>query len=209
MPRPMSAAMITALQATNLRPLIFYQAEFRDGVIGRWWAGVGPRTWNGYTWTGDNGFIGMTEIEETNEIRATAVEVTASAVSAADRSRVLQSLQRGRPGILWIGLEDTNGAVISDPVICAQGRFSNASMTDSVETSVVKLQYEGALARLETALGLRYTPAAQKAIDPNDTAFRYTPTIEQGEINWGRGIKSPPFNTSGHIFGDQGPSFLG
>ena len=204
MPRPMSTDMVTALRDPTLRPLVFYEAEFRNGEIGRWWNGIGPRTWNSYTWTGDAGLIGISEIEETNEIRATALEITAAGVSAADRSRVLQSLQRGAPGTIYFGLENASGAIVADPVIAAQGLFSNANLSDTAEASVIRMSYEGALARLESPLGLRYTPAAQKNIDEADTAFQFVATIEQEEINWGRGVRSVPFNTNGSVWGGSG-----
>jgi hypothetical protein len=50
-PRPMSSDMLTAIQANQLYPAIFIQAQFRTGTI-HIWSGYGSLSWNSQTWVG-------------------------------------------------------------------------------------------------------------------------------------------------------------
>lgn len=100
--RRFSPEFLAALDQPILYPLYFFEGEFAGGTL-RLWTGLGDRVWDGKTWTGIGWLLGISAVEETAEVKATALTIGLAAnqelVSVA-----LGQLRRNRPLSIWMGM---------------------------------------------------------------------------------------------------------
>jgi hypothetical protein len=187
--RDITAGVLAAIQAGNVRPAIFYQGEFVDGSevtqYLRLWTGIGPRTWNGSTWTGGGHLLNISVIEESGEIKAVGFDVTMSGLSSARISQALQSARRNRPGHLWLVLFDASGNIIPDPYLLKRGKFSMIPIEDNGETCTVTAKYEDRLINLQKPREMRYTTESQKLRDPDDLGFEFVEALQDATFALG------------------------
>jgi len=79
MARDLTAGVITQLQAASVEVGLLFEGEFASGWV-RLWSGVGNLSWNGQTWSGVGTLLGISAIDETNEIRASGLTVSLSGI---------------------------------------------------------------------------------------------------------------------------------
>src|SRR5215472_13387196 len=81
MPRNITTAALTALAAGNVQPAYLCEIQFASGYQ-RFWTGIGNLTWNSNTWTGDGTFLGVAQIDQTDDLNAQGVTLNFSGVSS-------------------------------------------------------------------------------------------------------------------------------
>ena len=187
MSRDLTAAMETAITAGKFRRVRFYEGEFASGTT-RLWTGVGTITWDGKSWLGVGHLGGVSNIEETTEIKATSVTVFLSGVPSANIALVLSEARQGKPGRIWEGARDEiSGAILADPAKSFEGRLDVADIDEQGETSTVRITYASRLADLETARERRYTHQDQQIDFSGDLGFEFIGSLQDKVISWGRG----------------------
>jgi hypothetical protein len=205
--RDLSAAFAAALEGEIIYPLYFYEIVGSTGTL-RLWSGFGDREWNGYTWSGVGWLIGMSEVEEATETRATSITLGFTA-NAEVVSIALQELKRNKPCTIWMGLL-SEGFALGDPsgpvapgepdldiglgveageLIDVQqvfsGRFDMAELDVDSGAPQIRLKYSSAVADLERPRVRRQTPADQAIDYPDDKFFNFTGALSDAVINWG------------------------
>lgn len=168
--RNLTAGMAAAIGAPVVRPVFLFEAEFESGTL-RMWTGVGELSWNGHTWIGGGGLIGMSPVEETAEVKAAGLRVSVSGISSTNVAAVLAAARTGKPGRVYLGCIDEAGAVIATPYPFFIGRLDVPVIDAEGETATISIAYESRLIDLERPRERRYTNEDQQAQYPGDRGF--------------------------------------
>jgi len=188
--RDLTAAMLSAIAAGTVRPVIFYEGEFAAAgsptttQFVRLFTGIGSISWDGKTWTGGGQLLGISPIEETTEIRAVGFSVTISGLPTDKITLAMTLLRQGLPGKIWLGLFDASGDLIADPYQARRGKLDMVVVELGPEACTVALQYEDRLIDLETPRGRRYTSEDQQIDYPNDLGFDFVPSLQDLNLTW-------------------------
>lgn len=182
--RAMTEAMAAAIAAGELRPILFYEGEFASGTV-RLWTGLGAVAWDGKTWEGAGTFLGVTQIDEPGDVIAAGTTVQLSGVPVELKALALTEARTGKPGRVWLGLLDTEGQVIADPVLAFAGRLDVPEISATRDEVVIAISYESRLIDLQRPREWRYTHESQQALHPGDRGFEYVAAIQDREIRWG------------------------
>ena len=184
MSRAFSAAMLTAIAASNVRPFYAIECDFSTGMV-RANTTVYTLTINGETSLGVGKFGGITPIEETSDLGAYQMAIRLWGVPRDLISTALAARYQGRPCTIWFGCLDEAHAVIASPVAFFKGRMDTMKI-DMGETATITLSVESRLADWDRARIRRYTDADQQEVWPGDGFFRYVPRMQDIDIRWGQ-----------------------
>jgi hypothetical protein len=183
--RDLTPSVLAAIQATDVRPALFFEGEFESGTV-RLWTGFGTVTWNGHEWQGAGTLGGISEIEETRGIVASGVTVFLSGVNPALVSVAIGEARQGLPGKIWIGFLTDAGEVIADPFAAFSGRLDVPEIADGEETATISISYESRLIDLNRPREWRYTEESQRVDHPEDRGFEFVTKIQDIEFVWNR-----------------------
>lgn len=184
MARNLTAAFITEATANSNRPIVLYEGVFASSTV-RLWNGYGDLSWNSQTWLGNGWFQGMEGGDETDEVEATDMGIVLSAVPSEVMSLVLGNQKQGALGKLYIGFLNSVGAVIADPYLWWQGKYSHSEISEGGDQSIVTIHYESLLVDLNRAKELRWTHEFQQKLFPGDRGFEYVQAAANWHGNWG------------------------
>lgn len=188
MARELTAGMITEVTAAALTPIFLMEMNLPSGAI-RFWNGIGTLTWDSKTWNGSANLITFSEITESQAIEANGVKFTLNGINSAIISTVLDSaneLQRGTVD-LWMAALDANGDIITDPFKLFSGTVDTADIEEAGETANISINAESKLIGLKRTRTRRYTPEDQKLEYSGDKFFDFVPSLQDKEIQWGKG----------------------
>lgn len=110
--RNFSPSFAAALEKDIVYPLYFFEAEFATGTL-HLWTGYGERVWDGKVWSGIGWILGVSEVEETAEVKATSLTIGVPS-NPEMNSIALAQLRRNKPMTIWQGLL-APPEVIGDP----------------------------------------------------------------------------------------------
>lgn len=196
MARDLPAALAAGIVAATVSPAILFEGEFDTDTL-RVWSGIGDLSWNGYTWTGVGYLGGISDIEETDEIKAAGVTVTLSGVPSELLSLALANLRQNKPGRLYLALRDGDtGALLADPYLAFEGRLDVGEIDEGAQSATIAIKYENRLIDLERARERRYTHEDQQLDYPGDRGFEFVPSLQDAQISWGVN-SSPPTGNPG------------
>lgn len=186
MSRNLTAGMVTEVQADNVRPILLFEGVMESGTV-YYWTGYGNLSWNAQTWVGTGSLIEVSNVDETDDIKAQGTGVRVKGVDPTMVSLALQSVASGKAGIIRLALLNSSGAIIADPKILFKGRLDGAEIDDSnYEDPFINLQYEHELVDLERPREWRYTDEHQRKLYPGDTGLRYMTSLQDKVLYWGR-----------------------
>lgn len=188
MARDLTSALATGIQASVVRPVLFFEGQFAGDQWVRVWSGIGSRTWNSVDWTGIGNLGAISEIEETDEIRAAGITVELSGVPSDMISLALQSVQQNKPGRVYFALFDgETDDLVADPYLSFEGRLDVAEIDEGADTAKISVKYENRLIDLERPRERRYTHEDQQLDYPGDRGFEFVPALQDAQITWGQG----------------------
>lgn len=184
MARDLTASVITQLQAASVEVGVLFEGEFASGWV-RLWSGVGTLSWDGKSWSGVGTLLGISGIDETNEIRASGLTVSLSGVPSDLLSAALGDARSGKTGRVYLAFF-SGGSIVADPILQFEGRLDVPAIEDGPETATISISYESELIDLERARERRYTPEDQQIDFPGDLGFDYVASLQDAQITWGR-----------------------
>jgi hypothetical protein len=184
MARDLTAGAIAQLQAGNVEPALLYEGQFASGYI-RLWSGIGPLSWNGYTWTGVGTLGGISDVEETGEIKANGITVSLSGIPSDLIAAVLGDARHGKTGRVYLAFFSF-GSVVADPALIFEGRLDVPSIDEGAESATISITYESELMDLERARERRWTPEDQAISYESDKGFDYVASLQDAQVVWGR-----------------------
>lgn len=184
MARDLTASVITQLQAASVEVGVLFEGEFASGWV-RLWSGVGTLSWDGKSWSGVGTLLGISGIDETNEIRASGLTVSLSGVPSDLLSAALGDARSGKTGRVYLAFF-SGGSIVADPILQFEGRLDVPAIEDGPDTATISISYESELIDLERARERRYTPEDQAIDFPGDLGFNYVAALQDAQITWGR-----------------------
>ena len=189
MPRTLTAPFLAATQATLLRPALFIEAHFISGPL-YVWSGFGSITWNSQTWVGIGSLGSVSTIEEGSTVEAKGITLTMSGIDATLLADVLGEFQVGLPALVSLGLFDSTGALIADPVTSWSGRMDQPTIDVDGTAATIAINCESRLLDMNVAVDRRYTNEDQQLDHPGDRGLEFVNSIQEVVIYWGRSPSS-------------------
>lgn len=191
MARNFTALQLAQIQAAAKRPALFFEAQYTGGFI-RAWSGIGPFSWNGFTWAGVGDLLSFSPVVEDTGTTAQGFKVTLSGVPTATVSANIGQARRGFSGKAWLGFLDASGAVIADPYLFASGQLDQPEIDETAIAPAISVSYENRLISLERARERRFDNEDQQIDFPGDLGFAYVPSVQDWDGGWGiPGPKAP------------------
>lgn len=172
--RELTADVQTALTATPVRPIFFFEGEIDNAGATdylRYFTGLGSLSWDSKTWLGGGNLLNISPWRETTGLEAVGFSVTISGLPTASLAAALQSFRRNAVGKLWLGFLSAAGAVVADPYLARRGRFERCPIRRNSGTLTIELQYRDLYADLDRPRERRYTPQDQRLRLDTDTGF--------------------------------------
>lgn len=184
MTRDITTALRDQVTASALQPIALFEAIFDSGTL-RFWTGYGPINWNGAEWTGAGNLIGLSELVESQELKAVGAAVTLSGIPSELISVALAEDYQGRRCNIYIGAMD-NGVPVADPYKIFGGIMDVMEIDEAGEFASITITIENRLIDLERPRERRYEHEDQQALFAGDLGLEYVPTIQDVPIIWGR-----------------------
>jgi len=186
MARTLPAGFEAATIAEVVVPVILVEALFDSAPV-RLWSGIGNLVWNGGTYAGAGALLGVGTAMETQEMRATGMDITLSGVPSELLSLALAEPYQGRECRVYLAVLNTNtGALLADPYMIFSGRMDTMTVSENGDTASIGLATESRLIDLERSRERRYEDSDQKMDYPSDNFFEYVQSIQDATITWGK-----------------------
>ena len=188
MTRTLTNSIISELDNDVVRPFFAVKLEFPSGTL-RLWTGLGDATISSETYTGVGSFLGVSSIEESEELKATGLELTLSGIPTSLVGTMLTDNYQGSLVTLFFGFltEDaTAPALISDPFIVYKGLTDTLELSENTDEVVAKLKVESRLIAMEESRARRYTKEDQLIDFTSDNSLRFVAGLQDKEITWGK-----------------------
>lgn len=199
--------MVTEFAGANVKPILMAEMFFDSGVVGMW-TGYGQLTWGDKTFYGSGNFIGISAVQETQDVQAKGLVFTINGVPTSTIALALSERCRGRPFRMYlaavntnryIALEDSSGKIeledgsgfvllenslIESPYRIFSGLMDVMEFTDNAESANIRLSVESNLIIGQRAKVGRYTNEDQKRRFANDKGLEFINQLQDKEIVW-------------------------
>jgi hypothetical protein len=184
MPRPMSSAMLAAIQATDLQPALFIQLTF-NGATAYLWTGNTSISWNSQTWSGLGSLLSLAVAEDGATVEARGITVTVSGLDPNLLPDCLNDFQLGLSAIVYLGFF-SGGSLISTPITSWSGRMDLPTIDVSGETATIAINCESRLLDMNIPCDRRYTQQDQQMTWQDDLGFQFVDSIQEFVLAWGQ-----------------------
>jgi len=165
MTRGLTAGMVTAVTDNVYRAVLFVELDYPSGYT-RVWSGIGTYSWDSKDWIGAGNLGAVSDIEETEQLRAAGITLSLSGIPSELISLALTEAYRGRPVKIWLGAFDSDLALIAEPIKIFAGRLDVQSIVDGGETSSIQISCENKLIDLSRPRPLRWTDYQNRLLKP-------------------------------------------
>lgn len=183
MARDLSASMQTEVDAAAVEPVFFVEMDFSSGFV-RVWSGYGEFTWDAKTWSGV-GHLGEIEpLSEGIDFVANGASLKLSGIPSDLISVALGEYYQGRAATIYLGLLDSAGAIIADPVPIYAANMDTMEINEDGETSTIIVRIESQAISLKRSREWRYTHEDQQIDYPGDLGFEYVAGLQDKEVLW-------------------------
>lgn len=185
MPRDLHANFITEATASKNYPALFYEGVFASATV-RWWTGRGNITMLGNVYTGNGYFFGISDVDESLELRANPVDVVLSGVPSTVLSMVLTEARAGKSVKIYLAFLNSAGAIVSNtPYQLFKGMMDVPELTELAGGSLATLSAESRLIEIERSSELRYTHDCLKSLYPADKGAEFISGLQDWNGFWG------------------------
>ena len=183
----MSRGLTAGIQAEKAKRIvtvaIFAEIEFISGTT-RVWSGIGDKLLGGDTFKGLGDLGSISTIEETDDVKASSIELTLSGIPSATLSLAIGDSRQGKTATIWLAFLDSALAIIADEIILFRGRTDVPTIIEGGETSSMSMRVENHLLDLKRASNHRYTREEQRETYPADLFFNFVPSLQNKVIRW-------------------------
>ena len=186
MARGLTTALNNQFIAANLNPFLAVSLDFEGDAVNAW-VGNGIITFGGVDYFGIGNLLGVSPIEETQEIKATTCNISLSGIPSDLISAALTSNYQGRTGTVYLGALDSNRAVVADPYIIFAGNMDVLTINENADSHSITVQLESRLITLERSKTRRFTKEDQQIDFPDDLGLNIIAKLQDKKIEWGGG----------------------
>lgn len=201
MSRSLTAGVQTEIGNRVVTVALFFEIEFISGTT-RIWSGIGDKVLGGNTFTGLGDFLRVSEIEETDDIKASGAEIVLSGIPSSIISAALGDSRQGKLATIWLAFLDSSLDIVPDEIILFRGRTDVPAISEGGETSLMSMRVENHLIDLKRASNHRYTQEDQKVLYPADLFFEFVPSLQDKNIRWVLAKEGIPLPKLGSFGGD-------
>lgn len=205
--RNISPDMIAEFSSSYVSPVLLGEAYFDTSTV-RMWTGYGNLDWLGNTFFGGGNFIGVSPIDETQELQAKGVTVTLNGIPSSLIATALTERSRGRPFRLYlasvqtrryVATEDEPGTVLLDgesgsvllenqlidvPLRIFSGLMDVIEFVDDGTEATLRLSIESSLIVGQRQKIGRYTKEDQRKRYPDDAGLDFINQLQDKELVW-------------------------
>ena len=189
MTRTLTNTIISELDNDTVRPFFAVKLEFPSGTL-RLWTGLQDISISSETYTGVGSFLGVSSVEESEELKATGLELTLSGIPTSLIGTMLTDNYQGSLVTVFFGfLTEFGGSVqsaLADPFVVYKGLADTLELSENTENVTAKLKVESRLIAMEEARNRRYTDEDQKIDFSSDNSLRFVAGLQDKEITWGK-----------------------
>jgi len=132
----------------------------------------------------------ISTIEEGSTVEAKGVTLTLSGIDATLLTGILTEFQVGLPVLVYLGLFDSSGSLIADPIVSWAGRMDQPTLDVDGTTATISIACENRLVDMNVAVDRRYTNEDQQLDHPGDRGFEFVNSIQEVMLYWGRSPSS-------------------
>lgn len=204
--RNLTSDMVAEFTGEATYPALLAEMFFDSGTLGMW-TGYGTLNWGEKTFLGGGNLIGISVVQETQDIQAKGLVVSLNGISSSLIALSLLEKCRGRPFRLYlasvstsnfIALEDDTGLVLAEdggriilenqlidsPYRLFAGLMDVIEFVDNGQTADIKLNVENALIVGQKPKLERYTSEDQKKRFPTDKGLDMISQLQDKSIVW-------------------------
>ncbi len=189
MARSITTAFNNAVTSQVVRPLLACELEFSTGTL-RFWNGYGDLVMtaggSSNTFTGLGDLMNVSAISESDQVEAVGAQLSLTGIKSSLISAALSANYTNRNASIFLGLFDTNKAVIADVYTLFKGKMDIMKIDEGPETATIVLNLENRLIVLDRAKERRYTHEDQQLSFAGDLGFEFVPDLQDKEIIWGK-----------------------
>lgn len=182
--RPLTADMLAALAAENVRPIMFVALDFSGGMV-RLHSGVGSMIFGGNTYVGTGQLGKISTIEEATELQAYGLKLELSGIPNTLINTALSEHYQGRSANIWLGALTAAHTLIADPTLVFFGRMDNIEIQVG-DTATLILAVENKLVDWDRPRIRRFNNADQQAEYPGDLGCEFVEVTANKTIFWGK-----------------------
>jgi len=189
MARSITTAFNNAVISKVVRPILACELEFSTGTL-RFWNGYGDLVMtaggSSNTFTGLGDLMNVSAISESDQVEAVGAQLSLTGIKSSLISAALSANYTNRNASIFLGLFDTNKAVIADVYTLFKGKMDIMKIDEGPETATIALNLENRLIVLDRAKERRYTHEDQQLSFAGDLGFEFVPDLQDKEIIWGK-----------------------
>lgn len=203
----LTPAMIAEYSSGHVNPVVMAEMFFDSGTL-RLWTGYGTLDWGDNAFFGGGNLIGVSPIEETQELQAKGIVCTLSGIPTNILALSLGERSRGRNFRLYLAsattkryvatedgpgrveLEDGSGFIllenqlVDSPYRIFSGLMDTIEITNNGETADVRMSVESILITGQRQKIRRYTNEDQRKRFPNDRGLEFINQLQDKELVW-------------------------
>ncbi len=190
MTRTLHADTVTAAQAATGEIFHLYDLGFSDGTL---YLTDAPNdvVFSGNTYTATK--VSHDAVPESTTIGAQAVRLTLDGVDTSITTRIRQQLYTGQTAIIRQGHIDTDGTIVSNPVIVFQGQMNapfevQESFAREGGGASVTTRIASPFAIINKRNGIRANVESHSAVFSGDTFWRHVVNITGQGVRWGNAM---------------------
>jgi hypothetical protein len=139
--RALTAEMAQEISQRNVKPVLMAELQFDSGTL-YMWNGNGTLTWEGNDYMGAGNLVGVSSMEETQNIEAKGIICTLSGVPTTLLALTLLERTRGRPFRMWLAaIDDTPVPTLGVKLLTESGDLlltEDGSVINLEETGVAE-----------------------------------------------------------------------
>ena len=208
MTRNLHANTITAAQAATGEIFHLYDLGFSDGIL---YLTDAPNnvTFSGNVYTAIK--VSHDTVPESTTLGAQAVRLTLDGVDTSITTRIRQQLYIGQTAIIRSAHIDTDGTIVSNPVIVFQGQMNsqfevNESFAREGGGASVTTRIVSPFAIINKRNGIRANVESHSATFSGDTFWRHIANITGQGVRWGNAMPVTVVGQGGSGGGGGGDS---
>ena len=190
MSRDLTVDMVTELTASSIaadsdgpKVALLAVMQFDSGTL-RMWSGYGNIVWDGETFTGGGNLIGISAVQETQDLKANGITMSMSGIPSDQIALALNERSRGRPFQMYLAMVADDNTIVTDPYRLFTGIMNVIGANDTGQTSSLTLSVENRLIVGQRSKVRRYTSEDQKKTYSTDEGYDLINQLQDKEVVW-------------------------
>lgn len=173
----------SAFSDAEVLPIFAIDFAFDSGNV-RFWSGIGDVVIDSNVYTGSGSVISISTIEESSEISAKGVTITASGLDSSVIAFALNEAYQNRTVTIHVGT--ISESMVPDTYVLFRGRMDTMDLVEDGTTSTLSINAENRLIDLQRPRIRRYTNEDQKSLYPADIGLEMVDDLQDMSIDWGK-----------------------